>query len=96
MDEPTLVKETESAGGPVAAPKRGETARQQIRKATVYYKWLKKFMEAGRRRLRGDIQREAGREEVASLKEESARLKQLVAEYALDLMALKGSLLAER
>jgi len=53
-------------------------------------------MEAGKRRLRGDMQREAGGEEVASLKEENARLKQLVADYALDLMALKKSLLAEQ
>jgi transposase len=56
---------------------------------------LKDFMEGGKRRLRGDTQREAGREEVASLKDENARLKQLVADYALDLMALKKSLLAE-
>jgi len=34
MDEQTGVKETESASGPMAA-ERGETARQQIRKATA-------------------------------------------------------------
>jgi transposase len=134
MDEQTALKETESGGGPSAAPKRGEAPRRQIRKAkavsrrrfsaeekirivmegirgdisvselcrregihnTVYYKWLKEFMEAGKRRLRGDHQREADRSEVRSLKDENARLKQLVAEYALDLMALKKSLLAER
>jgi hypothetical protein len=32
---------------------------------------------------------------VASLKDENTRLKQLVADYALDLMALKKSLMAE-
>jgi transposase len=117
-----------------AEGKRGETPRQQIRKAkavsrrqfsaeekirivmegirgdisvselcrregihtTVYYKWLKDFMEAGKRRLRGDNQREADRSEVHSLREENARLKQLVAEYALDVMALRRSLLVER
>jgi len=72
-----------------------ELCRRERVHTTVYYKWLKDFMEAGKRRLRGDIHREAGREEVASLKEENARLKQLVAEYALDLMALKKSLMAE-
>jgi transposase len=72
-----------------------ELCRRERVHTTVYYKWLKDFMEAGKRRLRGDIQREAGREEVASLKEENARLKQLVADYALDLMALKKSLMAE-
>jgi len=72
-----------------------ELCRRERVHTTVYYKWLKDFMEAGKRRLRGDMQREAGREEVASLKEENARLKQLVADYALDLMALKKSLMAE-
>jgi transposase len=72
-----------------------ELCRRERLHTTVYYRWLKDFMEAGKRRLRGDIQREAGREEVASLKDENARLKQLVADYALDLMALKKSLLAE-
>ena len=72
-----------------------ELCRREGLHTTVYYRWLKDFMEAGKRRLRGDIQREAGREEVASLKDENARLKQLVADYALDLMALKKSLMAE-
>jgi transposase len=72
-----------------------ELCRRERVYTTVYYKWLKDFMEAGKRRLRGDMQREAGREEVASLKEENARLKQLVADYALDLMTLKRSLMAE-
>jgi transposase len=72
-----------------------EICRRERLHTTVYYKWLKDFMEAGKRRLRGDVQREAGREEVASLKEENVRLKQLVADYALDLMALKKSLMAE-
>jgi len=136
MEEQQVVEEAQQIGEPalVAAPKRGETARQQIRKAkvvsrrqfsaeekirivmegirgdisvselcrregihtTVYYKWLKDFMEAGKRRLKGDLQREADRTEVHSLREENARLKQLVAEYALDVMALKKSLLVER
>jgi transposase len=55
----------------------------------VYYRWLKEFMEAGKRRLRGDTLREAGRDEVAALQQENARLKQLVADYALELMVLK-------
>ena len=52
-------------------------------------------MEARKRRLKGDMQREADRAEVAALREENARLKQLVADYALDLMALKRSLMGE-
>jgi transposase len=72
-----------------------ELCRRERVHTTVYYKWLKDFMEAGKRRLKGDMQREADRAEVAALREENARLKQLVADYALDLMALKKSLMAE-
>ena len=64
--------------------------------STVYYRWLKDFMEAGKQRLRGDTLREAGHDEVRALKEENGRLKQLVADYALEVMALKKSLLGER
>ena len=73
-----------------------ELCRRERLHNTVYYRWLKDFMEGGKQRLRGDVQREAGREEVRSLKDENARLKQLVAEYALDVMALKKSLMAEQ
>lgn len=60
--------------------------------STVYYRWLKEFLEAGKQRLRGDTLREAGRDEVQALKEENGRLKQLVGEYALEVMGLKRSL----
>jgi len=123
---------TAEAAEPVRE-KRGETPRQQIRKAkatkrrrfsaedkirivmegirgddpvsvlcrregvhpTVYYKWLQSFMEAGKQRLRGDTLREAGRDEVQAVRAENERLKQLVAEYALDVMVLKKSTLME-
>jgi transposase len=55
--------------------------------SSIYYRWLKDFMEAGKQRLR-----EAGRDEVKALKAENERLKQLVADYALEVMALKKSL----
>jgi transposase len=57
--------------------------------STVYYRWLKDFMEAGKQRLKGDALREAGREEVQALKAENQRLKELVADYALEVVALK-------
>jgi transposase len=134
--EPEVVGEAgeqpEAPAEPAAVParKRGETPRQQIRKAkkatrrrfsaeekirivmegirgeepvsaicrregiqsTVYYRWLKDFMEAGKQRLRGDTLREAGRDEVQALKAENQRLKELVADYALETLALKKSL----
>ena len=40
-------------------------------------------MEAGKKRLRGDTQREANREEVEQLRQENQRLKQLVADLGL-------------
>ncbi len=73
-----------------------ELCRREGIDASVYYRWLKDFMEAGKQRLRGDALREARSDEVKALKDEDARLKQRVADYALDLMALKKSLLAER
>jgi len=69
--------------------------RREKIQSTVYYRWLKDFMEAGKRRLRGDTLREAGHEEVEALKAENKRLKELVANYALEAMALKKSLLEE-
>ena len=41
---------------------------------TIYYKWLKDFMEAGKSRLRGDTKREATAEEVRQRQQENERL----------------------
>jgi transposase len=49
----------------------------------LYYKWSKDFMEAGKKRLSGDIKREATSSEVTDLKQENDQLKQLVAELSL-------------
>lgn len=68
-----------------------ELCRREGIAPTVYYKWLKDFMEAGRGRLRGDSQRQATSEEVKGLRQENERLKQLVAELSLDNMVLKKS-----
>jgi len=59
----------------------------------VYYSWLKDFMEAGKSRLKGDTLRSATANEVKRLKEENARLKELVVEIALQLQVFKKSLL---
>ena len=58
---------------------------------TVYYKWLKDFMEAGKGRLRGDAKREATSNEVQDLRQENERLKLLVADLSLENLALKKS-----
>jgi len=73
-----------------------ELCRREGIQTTVYYRWLRDFMEAGKERLRGDTLREARREEVGDLRAENDRLKQLVADYALQVMALKKSLVGAR
>ena len=46
--------------------------------ANLYYRWIKEFLEAGKKRLLGDTQREASSSEVHDLRKENARLKELV------------------
>ena len=59
---------------------------------TLYYKWSKAFLEAGKKRLRGDTVREANSGEVSELRKENGELKQLVAEVSLKNRVLKKSL----
>jgi len=59
---------------------------------TVYYRWTRDALEAMKARLRGDTLREMNRSEVQGLKRENEQLKQLVAEYALQVTVLKKSL----
>jgi transposase len=65
--------------------------REGIR-TNVFYKWLKDFMEAGKARLKGDTQREANRAEVDGLRRENERLRELVAQLAMENLVLKKSL----
>ena len=59
---------------------------------SLYYKWSKTFLQAGKRRLKGDTMREANSNEVSELREENEQLKQLVAELSLKNRVLKKSL----
>ena len=59
---------------------------------SIYYKWSKSFLEAGKKRLNGDTVREANSSEVAGLRSENEQLKQLVAELSLKNRVLKKSL----
>jgi transposase len=59
---------------------------------SVYYKWSKAFLQAGKRRLKGDTIREADSDEVSELRRENEQLKQLVAELSLKNRVLKKSL----
>lgn len=58
----------------------------------LYYRWSKEFLEAGKKRLLGDTEREATSSEVEAYRKENEQLKQLVAELALKNRVFKKSL----
>ena len=58
----------------------------------LYYRWNKEFLEAGKKRLSGDTQREATSGEVKDLKEENDSLKRELAELYLQNKVLKKNL----
>jgi transposase len=57
-----------------------------------YFTWSKEFLEAGKRRLNGDVAREANRNEVSNLKSENEDLKRELANLYLENKSLKKSL----
>ena len=57
-----------------------------------YFKWSKDFMEAGKRRLSGDVIREANRDEVVELKQQNDEVKKELANLYLENKSLKKSL----
>ena len=58
---------------------------------SMFYKWNKEFLEAGKKRLAGDTTREATSDEVMELRRENQRLKELVADLMLRQDILKKS-----
>jgi transposase len=69
-----------------------ELCRKEGIHPNLYYNWSKEFLEAGKKRLNGDVKREANRSEVLQLKHENSNLKELVAELSLEVRMLKKSL----
>lgn len=57
-----------------------------------YYNWSKEFLEAGKKRLSGDTERNASSNEVKELREQNAELKDLVADLSIEIKVLKKSL----
>ena len=72
-----------------------ELCRREGIAANLYYRWSKDFLEAGKKRLAGDVVREANTDEVKGLRRENSDLKQVVAELTLDNRVLKKSATAE-
>jgi transposase len=71
-----------------------DLCRRESIHVSLYYSWLKDFMEAGKSRLKGDSIRSANENEVKHLQAENNRLKSLAGEQALELCLLKKSLSA--
>ncbi len=69
-----------------------ELCRKENISSALYYSWLKNFMEAGKACLKGDSVRNATKSEVDDLKDENLRLKELLANQALENQILKKSL----
>jgi transposase len=69
-----------------------EICRREGIAPSVYYKWSKAFLEAGKNGLTRAVIRDATTEEVSRLKTENEDLKKAVAELMLDNMRYKKSL----
>ena len=52
-----------------------ELCRQEGISQSLYYKWSKEFLEAGKQRLAGNTKREADSEEVKELLQHNDQLK---------------------
>ena len=70
-----------------------ELCRREGIAQSLYYKWSKEFIEGGKKRLAGDIVRQANTGEVTELRREARDLKEVVAEQTLELRLLKKSML---
>ena len=69
-----------------------ELCRRHSIPNSIYYKWSKAFLDAGKNGLTRDTLRDATSDEVRRLKEENASLKTAVAEAILENQRLKKSL----
>lgn len=70
-----------------------ELCRREGIHQNLYYNWSREFLEAGKKRLSGDTQREANSGEVKALRSESAQLKEALAETLLENRLLKKSVI---
>jgi len=69
-----------------------ELCRREGIAPTVYYRWSKAFLEAGKNGLTRDTRRDATAEEVKRLKQDNGDLKRALAEAILEVQKFKKSL----
>ena len=72
-----------------------ELCRREGISQGIYYKWSKDFLEAGKKRLAGDIVRQANSTEVKELRSEARELKECLAELTLENRLLKKSMIGD-
>jgi transposase len=72
-----------------------ELCRKEGINQNLYYRWSKDFLEAGKKRLAGDIAREATSDEVKEIQAQARQLKELLAELLLENRLLKKSVLGD-
>lgn len=69
-----------------------ELARREGISPSVYYRWSKTFLEAGKNGLTRETLRDATSDEVRQLREENEQLKRATAEQMLEVLRLKKTL----
>jgi len=69
-----------------------EICRREGIAASIYYKWSKAFLEAGKNSLTRDTLRDASSDEVRNLRQENEQLKTSLAEAILEVQRYKKSL----
>lgn len=69
-----------------------ELCRRESIAPTMYYKWSKAFLDAGKNGLTKDTRRDATTDEVKRFKQENEDLKRALAESVLDVMRYKKNL----
>jgi transposase len=69
-----------------------EICRREGIAVSIYYKWSKVFLEAGKNGLTKDTLRDATSDEVKKLKSENQQLKESLAEAILEVQRYKKSL----
>lgn len=72
-----------------------ELCRREGIHQNLYYRWSKEFLEAGKKRLTGDQEREASSDEVKELRRENIQLKQVLTEEMLENRLLKKSVIGD-
>ena len=66
-----------------------ELCRKESISQSLYYKWSKEFLEAGKQRLAGNTTRQADSTEVKDMRQKTGQMKMLTAELSLNNRRLK-------